>query len=264
MPGHVDILDQWVDHPHGRIFSRTWIPGGEPEGAGRPSPIVLFHDSLGCVALWREFPLQLSLATGRRVVAYDRLGFGQSDARCERPALDFIAEEATLYFPAVHRQLGLERFIAYGHSVGGAMAIHCAAAFASRCEALITEAAQVFAEDRTLQGIRAAKCRFDDGQIERLVKYHGGKARWILDAWTEVWLDPRFASWTLSDVLPLVSCPVLALHGEFDEYGSMCHPNWISQRCSGRSRVEILADTAHVPHGERLQQVVDLVSAFLR
>lgn len=228
------------------------------------SPIVLFHDSLGCVDLWRDFPVELCLATGRRVIAYDRLGFGRSDPRTGPPPLDFVAEEAAVYFPVIRGQLGLERFIAFGHSVGGGMAVQCAARFAAHCEALVTEAAQVFAEDRTLEGIREAKEQFKNpAQLERLAKYHGQKAKWVLDAWTETWLHPAFASWSLDGVLPQVRCPVLAIHGELDEYGSTRHPRLIGERCGGLAQVEVLADTRHVPHRERAAVVLRLVSEFV-
>jgi len=211
-PRASDILprDLWVDHPQGRIFAREWSPPGV--GAHRPtSPIVLFHDSLGCVELWRDFPAELSAASGRRVIAYDRLGFGRSDAREVLPELDFIAEEARVYFPAVREQLGLERFVVFGHSVGGGMAVNCAAAFAGACDALITESAQVFPEDLTLSSIAEAKGQFvDESQLQRLARYHGDKARWVLDAWTESWLHPGFAAWSLKSVLPQVRCPVLS------------------------------------------------------
>ena len=227
-------------------------------------PIVLLHDSLGCVELWRDFPAELSAATGRRVVAYDRLGFGRSDARAEPPALDFIADEAKTCFPLVREQLGFRRFIAFGHSVGGGMAVHCAAEFAADCEALITESAQAFPEDRTLQGVAAAKAKFrDEAQLRRLGKYHGDKARWVLDAWTESWLHPEFESWSLAAVLPRVRCPVLAIHGVDDEYGSTRHAEIIGELCGGPSRVEILADTNHVPHREQPETVLSLVSGFL-
>jgi pimeloyl-ACP methyl ester carboxylesterase len=256
--------DRWVEHPQGRIFTRSWAPGDPSEAARLASPIVLFHDSLGCVALWRDFPARLSRATGRRVIAYDRLGFGRSTPRTERLPLDFIAEEASVYFPILREQLGVQGFVAFGHSVGGGMAIQCAAESASDCEALVTEAAQVFAEDRTLEGIRAAREQFrDPGQVERLARYHGDKARWVLDAWIETWLHPGFASWTLAGVLPRVTCPVLALHGALDEYGSTRHPELIGERCGGPSRVEILAGTGHVPHRERTEAVLALVSRFL-
>ncbi|HJV25947.1 MAG TPA: alpha/beta hydrolase [Aromatoleum sp.] len=256
--------DHWIEHPLGRIFARSWTPSNATAASRSDTPIVLFHDSLGCVELWRDFPANLSAATGRRAIAYDRLGFGKSDARTGRPALDFVAEEATAYFPIVREQLGFQRFIALGHSVGGGMAIHCAAAFTADCEALITESAQVFPEDRTLESIAVAKEQFkDETQIGRLAKYHGDKARWVLEAWTESWLHPDFASWSLAPVLPSVSCPVLALQGIHDEYGSTCHPEMIGQLSAGPSQVEILPDTYHVPHRENPGTVLNLVSEFL-
>lgn len=256
--------DHWVEHPQGRIFARSWTPSGKACTAVPDRPIVLFHDSLGCVELWRDFPAELSAATGRRVIAYDRLGFGRSDPRAERPALDFVAEEAQVYFPVVRAQLGFERFIAFGHSVGGGMGIHCAATFGVDCEALVTVAAQVFAEDRTLRGIAEAKEQFkDEMQLKRLEKYHGDKARWVLGAWTENWLDPAFAAWSLTTVLPRVRCPVLAIHGIHDEYGSTRHPELIGQLCAGPSRIEILADTYHVPHRERPGVTLELLSEFV-
>lgn len=255
--------DRWVDHPHGRLFTRSWDNARDIGLPPEKAPIVLFHDSLGCVDLWRDFPAQLCAATGRRVIAYDRLGFGRSDPRQDKLALDFIADEARTFFPFVGEQLGLRRFIAFGHSVGGGMAINCAAQYASDCAALITESAQAFVAEETRQGILTAKQQFkEDGQLERLKKYHGEKARWVLDAWTETWLDPRFASWSLSDVLPAVRCPVLAIHGIFDEYGSTRHPEMIGQLCGGPSRVEIMEDSYHVPHRERPQAIVDMVSGF--
>ena len=255
--------DVWVDHPQGRIFAREWsLPGA---GAHRPaSPIVLFHDSLGCVELWRDFPAQLSAASGRRVIAYDRLGFGRSDAREVLPELDFIAEEARVYFPALREQLGLERFVVFGHSVGGGMAVNCATAFAGACDALITESAQVFPEDLTLSSIAEAKGQFvDESQLQRLARYHGDKARWVLDAWTESWLHPGFAAWSLKSVLPQVRCPVLAIHGMHDEYGTRVHPEMIGELSAGPAQVAILPDTFHVPHRERPEAVIELVCGFL-
>lgn len=256
----IATADHWISLPQGRLFARSWTPAD----TDTRTPIVLFHDSLGCVGLWRDFPAELCAATGRRVIAYDRLGFGLSDARADRPSLDFVAEESRDYFPALRAQLGLDRFIACGHSVGGAMAVHCAADYGADCEALITIAAQVFPEDRTLAGIRAAKEQFQDPkQMDRLRRYHGDKAEWVLEAWTESWLRPEFADWTLEPVLPHVRCPVLALHGVHDEYGTAVHPETIARLSSGRARVEIIPETYHVPHRERPELVAGLVQEFL-
>ena len=257
---HTTSQDTSVDGQHGRLFVRTW----SPETPSHLTPIVLLHDSLGSVELWRGFPSALCKATGRQVVAYDRLGFGKSDPHPGTLALDFIAREAEGDFAAVIRQLGIARFIVFGHSVGGGMAVNCAAHHGAACVALITESAQAFVEDRTVDGLEDARALFKDpGQVDRLKRYHGDKARWVLDAWIESWLAPAFATWSLRPVLPQVDCPALVIHGVDDEYGSPVHPALIAELSGGLARLELMADTRHVPHREREADVVAMVRAFL-
>ncbi|MBV8657298.1 MAG: alpha/beta hydrolase [Burkholderiales bacterium] len=257
-------VDAWVPSPHGRLFTRTWSPRSTPS-APLAAPIVLLHDSLGCAALWRSFPAALCAATGRQVIAYDRLGFGQSAPHPGALTMDFIAREAKESFAAVLQGLNIDRFALFGHSVGGGMAVNCAASYPGACIALVTESAQAFLEDRTIAGLQAARELFKDPeQIERLKKYHGDKAEWVLNAWIETWLAPAFATWSLAPILPQVHCPVLAIHGADDEYGTSKHPELIEQLAGGPAQVEIMADTRHVPHREREDAVVARVAAFLR
>lgn len=257
--------DQWVAHQHGRLFTRVWQPP-DPAGGHEPgSPIVLLHDSLGCVELWRGFPALLAAGTGRSVIGYDRLGFGRSDPHPGRLGLDFIADEATTYFPTVREQLGLDSFLAFGHSVGGGMAVHLAAAAGATCEAVITESAQAFVEDRTTTGIRHAQQAFTHAhQFSRLTKYHGDKAGWVLHAWTDTWLDPAFATWSLRTALPQVTSPLLAIHGSLDEYGSTRHPELITELAGGPTQLQILDSIHHVPHREAEAHIIDLVTTFTR
>lgn len=253
--------DHLVATPAGQLFARSWTPEG---AAADTAPVLLFHDSLGSVALWRDFPAALAQATGRRVVAYDRLGFGQSDACGETLTPAFVRHEAQANVPALAEQLDMARFVAFGHSVGGAMAVETAAAFGERCTALVTESAQTFAEDRTLEGIRVAKAQFTEpGQIERLARYHGDKARWVLAAWTETWLSPAFADWSIHAVLPAVRCPVLAIHGEDDVYGSLVHPRRIAASVAGTAETLLLPGCGHVPHREQPQPVLAAVARLL-
>jgi pimeloyl-ACP methyl ester carboxylesterase len=259
LDGMTDAQEIWIGTPNGRLFAKAWTA----EGVARP-PFVLFHDSLGCVDLWREFPAELARATGRSVIAYDRLGFGRSDAHPGRLRVSFVHDEAHEGFSALRDQLQIESFIAFGHSVGGGMAVGVAGAFPTRCHALVTESAQAFAEDRTLQGIRDAKQAFaQPGQLDCLRKYHGDKAEWVLNAWTNTWLSADFASWSLDADLPRVRCPVLVIHGDTDEYGSVRHPQRIGSLTSGPARVEILPDCGHVPHREQEGVVLNMIRAFV-
>ena len=169
----VTTQEKWIQGANGTLFVRIWSPA-------RPSaqsPVFLLHDSLGCVELWRNFPAELCARSGRQVIAYDRLGFGQSDSHPGKLGVDFVAREAETDFAALRQQLGIDRFIVFGHSVGGGMAVNCAASFGEASAGLITESAQAFVEDRTIQGIEEARELFKDpAQVGRLKKYHGEKA----------------------------------------------------------------------------------------
>lgn len=258
----VAMQEHWVTTDRGRIYTKRWIA----PSAARPAaaPIVLFHDSLGCVALWRDFPEQLARATDRDVIAYDRLGFGKSDAHPGTLRNDFIHDEARVDFHNVRDQLAIRTFVAFGHSVGGGMAVGCAAAYPGDCAALITESAQAFVEACTIKGIVEAKEGFQQpGQIDRLKKYHGDKAAWVLHAWTDTWLAPDFAAWNLDDDLHRLQCPVLAIHGDKDEFGSLLQPRRIADLGGHRSTPEILAQCGHVPHHEQRHIVLSLVGRWL-
>ncbi len=256
----VSTADRWLNGTGGELFARIW----SVDGAERRAPVILLHDSLGSVALWRDFPEKLCAASGRSIIAYDRLGFGRSAAHSGRLAADFVSTEASADFAALKSQLAIERFVVFGHSVGGGMAVHCAARFEDACVALITESAQAFVEDRTVAGIAEAKVLFQDpAQIERLKRYHGDKAQWVLDAWIESWLHPGFASWSLRPVLPRVACPTLVIHGAEDEYGSPAHPRLIAELVGGKVELRIMADTRHVPHREKEAEVIATVRDFL-
>ena len=249
--------EHWIASSAGRLYAKSWRPD---TGIFRP-PIILFHDSLGCIALWRDFPQQLAQSSGRQVIAYDRLGFGRSDARTDILQQNFMALEAEQAVPLLCEQFSIQEFVACGHSVGGGMAVETGARFSERCQAVITIAAQAFVEERTLQGIRIAQQEFRSAEtFAKLVKYHGSKTDWVLHAWIDTWLAPERAGWSLDPALEKLHCPVLAIHGERDEYGSEAHPHHIA---AGRGSVYFMPDTGHVPHRERPAQVLLAIENFL-
>jgi pimeloyl-ACP methyl ester carboxylesterase len=144
------------------------------------------------------------------------------------------------------------------------MALSIASLHPSQCKAVISESAQAFVEPRTLAGIEAAKKSFNHPkQFTKLNKWHGDKSRWVLDAWTQVWLSPQFRSWSLVPCLKDVQCPVLAIHGSNDEYGSEEFPKTIIKHVQGPTSLEILGGCGHVPHREQRELVLSLVTAFI-
>lgn len=257
----LEIRADMIDLPSGEIYVTRW----RPAVADSAVPILLLHDSLGCVAMWREFPALLAAVLGREVIAYDRLGFGRSTPRQTLPELTFIIEEGEAVLPALCDALGLQQVVLFGHSVGGGMALTAAglASFGSRCTAVVAVAAQAFVEPQTLAGIRAAQQFFAVPEnFQRLVKHHGERAAWVLNAWTHAWLHPQFADWRL-DHLAAVHCPVLAIQGDQDEYGSRAFADTIGRLVAGPSVVQVLDGVGHMPHREAPERVLAAVAEFL-
>jgi len=256
--------DLWIDGTHGRMFVRSWFPERDALHPNH-APILLLHESLGCIEQWKDFPSALAQATGRTVVAYDRLGFGRSDRLTAPPAPTFVEDEAAHGVACVLEHLGIERFVVLGHSVGGSMAVHCAARYPEACQAMITMSAVTFVEQRTLSGIRQARAWFaDPAQRERLRRYHGERSDWVLSAWIDTWLAPDFATWTLAHALPAVGCPSLAIHGDDDEFGSERHPQLIADHASGQVEQALLSGVGHVPHREQPELVLERIERFLQ
>ncbi|SFC01546.1 Pimeloyl-ACP methyl ester carboxylesterase [Marinospirillum celere] len=260
MTNLITTEDLYLKVPGGDIFVRLW----QPELCKSSLPIILLHDSLGSVELWRDFPQRLAEHLQQPVFAYDRLGFGQSSPRDALPSWHFVEEEAEVYFPELLRGLDIQEFALLGHSVGGAMALNVAAVYGQICRWVVTEAAQTFVEERTREGIRQAEKLFvDPSQFERLKRWHGDKAQWVLDAWIKTWLAPEFSDWNLSSALARIESPVLALHGDQDEYGSSAFPELIVRQVPTGAQMRLLSECGHVPHREQQEQVLAEIESFL-
>ncbi len=258
----ISATDHWITTDRGNLFARKWTP--TVRHPDRSATIVLIHDSLGSVELWRDFPPALAAATGRCVIAYDRLGFGRSDALKELLPPTFIQDEAATVIPLICEAFELNLIIPFGHSVGGGIAVTTAALWPERCVAVISESAQSFVENTTSEGLRAAKEQFKQpGQLERLARYHGAKARWVLDSWFKNWLAAYLAGWSLDEYLRGVRCPVLIIQGDQDEFGTLEHARRIARLASGPAQLVIIEGCGHVPHREQPQRILDEVARFL-
>ncbi|MBD3587660.1 MULTISPECIES: alpha/beta fold hydrolase [Salinimonas] len=253
------IKEQYIPTTDGDIFVKIWTP----EIVQSKISIVLLHDSLGSCNQWRDFPEKLANTLFMQVIAYDRAGFGNSYTRHTLPSINFIEEEADVYFPQVKKALELGRFIILGHSVGGGMAVNIAAN-EKDCLGAVTISAQAFIEERTLEGIQNAKQALQRPEmLSKIAKWHGEKAQWVINAWTEIWLSDEFRNWKLCQVKN-VFCPLLAIHGENDEYGSTAFPNYIVQNSSASAQVEIIENCGHMPHVTHTEVVLKAIASFIK
>jgi pimeloyl-ACP methyl ester carboxylesterase len=225
--------------------------------------LVFLHEGLGCVDHWRDFPRQLSEATGFGAFVYSRLGYGRSDTvELPRP-LSYMHDEALL-LPDVLKAVGIEQCILAGHSDGASISIIYAGSVArSGLKGLILEAPHVFAEEVGLQSIDKAREAFLTTDLpQRLARYHGKNLEGAFWGWNRAWLDPDFRSWNLEDYLPRIRVPVLVIQGEDDEFGTMKQVEAVQRQVSGPVEVLRLDRCGHSPHRDRPEEVLTAMTQF--
>ena len=247
----------------GRIEYARW---GAGSGGGAP-PLVLLHEGLGCVGMWRGWPADLARAAGREVFAYSRFGYGGSSAAELPRPLDFMDREARSVLPEVIERAGVGGGAApvlVGHSDGGTIALLCAAFGAAPITGVVTLAAHAFNEPRCIQGIEAAREAFRHGRLrERLARRHGAGTDDAFWGWCDAWLDPGFEHWTIEEDLARVDVPLLVVQGRDDPYGTLRQVEVIAERTAGPCRTLVLDDCGHSPHRDRAQATTGAIVRFL-
>jgi pimeloyl-ACP methyl ester carboxylesterase len=235
------------------------IPG-EP---GHPT-LVFLHDSLGCTALWRDFPAALGVATGCPTLVYDRQGYGQSSPfGSSWREVTYLEKEADV-LQQLLEQCTIEQAILFGHSDGGSIALLAAAKHPARIRAVVTEGAHIFVEEVTLRGIREAVPAYRTTNLpERLRKYHGEKTDAVFEAWAQTWLRNDYRDWNIERFLPRITCPVLVIQGGQDEYGTLAQVTGIVAQVAGEAQPLLIPFVGHTPHKDARQTVLHYSSMFI-
>ena len=227
----------------------------------RPT-IVMLHEGLGSVAMWRDFPAEIAKVTGCGVLAYSRYGHGKSERLREKRLPEFMHHEATVVLPALLDRLEIPQPILLGHSDGGSICIIYAACARSRPRALILEAPHVFVEERTVSSIRKIATIYRTTDLpERLGRYHNHVEE-MFWGWNEIWLDPKFRAWNIEDALDSVHCPLLVIQGQDDEYGTLAQVEVIQRRVPS-AKTLVLPDCRHSPHRDQPEAVLRAVAKFV-
>jgi pimeloyl-ACP methyl ester carboxylesterase len=225
--------------------------------------IVMLHEGLGSVSMWRDFPAQLASSTGCSVLAYSRYGHGKSEVLCEPRTLKFMHHEAGVVLPTLLESLGIQQPILFGHSDGGSICLIHAASFPAMTRGMILEAPHVFVEELTLQSIAKIREEFLGTNLRAKLARHHDHPDEMFYRWTDIWLDPGFRSWNIEDCLESVRCPVLVIQGEDDEYGTLAQVEAIRRRIRGAEALT-LVNCGHAPHRDQLQATLTAVMHFVR
>ncbi len=242
-------------------------------GADRARPLIVFlHEGLGSVAMWRDFPQRLCEAADCRGLVYSRPGYGRSTPRAddEQWGPDFMHRQAHEVLPALLEALGIDAVAGttqarpwlFGHSDGGSIALLYAVRFPSRVAGVMVLAPHILVEDVSVHSIERARDAYrNTGLRERLARYHDDvdSAFW---GWNRIWLAPTFRAWSIEAEIASIACPLLAVQGLDDEYGTLEQVRGIARRVPQTQLLE-LADCGHSPHRDQPERLIAASAAFI-
>lgn len=242
-----------------RLETAWWGPG--PDAA---PTIVLLHEGLGCIDLWRDMPERLQQATGWGVFAWSRFGYGQSDpAPLPRP-MTYMHEEATEILPRILDETGIRNAVMVGHSDGGSIAaIHAGRTRDPRVRGLVLMAAHFFVEDIAVESIAQIKADYETGALNaRLARYHRDVDN-AFYGWNGAWLDPRFRAFDLAPELIRITVPVLGLQGEDDPYGTKEQLTVLAHHVQAPVETRLISEARHAPQLEAPEPTLAAITRFI-
>ena len=235
--------------------------GPPPEEA---PTLVLLHEGLGSLGLWRDFPAKVQAATGLGVFAYSRAGYGGSDPDPLPWPLDYMEQHATTVLPQVLDAIGFRRGLLVGHSDGASIAaLYAGTVSDQRVRGCALMAPHFFVEQICLDAIAEAKRAYETGDLrDRLARHHGPNVDNAFYGWNTAWLADGFRTWDITDALHHIRVPLLVLQGLADPYGTAAQAAVAEQHCPAPVDVRLLAGTGHAPWREAEAETLDAIRGF--
>jgi pimeloyl-ACP methyl ester carboxylesterase len=247
---------------HLTVQGRTLEVHHIPSINGQVAELVLLHEGLGSVSHWKDFPARVASSTGCPVTVYSRYGSGHSELLTEARPVTYMHDEALRTLPDLLAQLHVENPILVGHSDGASIALIHAGAH-DQVRGLVLLAPHVFVEDLSIASIAEAKKIFETTNLpEKLARHHrdAGRTFW---GWNNIWLHPDFRSWNIEEYLPRISCPILAIQGLDDQYGTMAQVRAIARQARGPVEILPLADCRHSPQRDQPEAILAAITKFV-
>ena len=232
---------------------------------GEAPTVVMLHEGLGCVALWRDFPQALAQRTGCGVFVYSRAGYGLSDPVALPRPLSYMQDEAQDVLPPLLEAIGFRRGLLLGHSDGASIAATYAGSVQDhRVRGLVLYAPHFFVEEAGLEAIRAARVAYETGDLKaRLEKYHGPNVECAFRGWNGAWLDPGFRAFDILDAVAHIRVPVLIVQGRGDAYGTLAQLDAAEETAYAPVERVVIEACGHAPHLDQPEAALEATASFV-
>jgi len=256
----VEFVGIECDGQSARI-EHAWVGSDD----GKHPLIVFLHEGLGSLSMWRDFPQRLCEAAACRGLVYSRPGYGRSGARTSPLGPDFMHRQAQQVLPTLLAALGVHagKPWLFGHSDGGSIALLHAAHWPNQVAGAIVLAPHVMVEDLTLASIAQARQAYLETDLRSKLARHHADPDSAFRGWNDIWLDPDFCDWNIEAEISAIACPLLAVQGLNDEYGSLEQIDRIARRVKGSESL-VLADCGHSPHRDQPAALIKACTDFIQ
>ena len=239
------------------------IVGPDDAQARRQTMLVLLHEGLGSVAMWKDFPDSVAARTGHSVLVYSRHGYGQSAQLTQPRGVDYMHHEANTVLPELLSHLEVRDPLLIGHSDGASIAIIHAGS-GNAVGGLVLMAPHVFVEQVSIDAIAEAKRAFETNDLgAKLARYHDHPES-MFRGWNDIWLHPDFRGWNIECFLPAIRSPLLVIQGEDDPYGTMAQVDAIERGASGPVKKLVFSGCGHSPHIDCTNDTIEAIDAFVQ
>ncbi len=227
--------------------------------------IVMLHQGLGSIALWRDFPRAVHEATGLRVLVYSRWGYGNSDPVTAFPhGADFMHRGALVELPDLLGKLGIVKPVLLGHSDGASIALlHAAHRPAPAPLAVLAMAPHVMLERESIISLAKARVAYEEGDLRgKLARFHADVDS-AFYGWNVTWLLPSMRAWSIEAEMAAIECPTVIVQGEGDEYGTPAQLEAIKTHSRGAAETLLLRNCGHSPHIDQRAATLDALKRLL-
>lgn len=235
--------------------------------SGKPDApvLVLLHEGLGCVDMWKSFPQALAEETKFGVFVYSRQGYGRSDASILPRQASYMHDEAEV-LEKLLTKIKIRNYFLVGHSDGASIAsIYAGSDPQNNFQGLVLLAPHFFVEELSIESIAKIKAVYQQGELrERLKKYHGEQVDNAFRGWNDIWLSNDFKQWNIEECLPRISVPTLLIQGEDDEYGSEAQVEAGRNLIKAAVTVRMLANCGHSPQSQAEVETLSEISRFCK
>lgn len=237
----------------------------EQTGRGKHA-VLLLPGALGSTKT--DFGPQLKSLSKERftVVGWDPRGYGQSRPPDRDFPPDFFERDAKDAVDLM-KTLGFSKFSLLGWSDGGITALVAAARNPDLIKKMVVWGANAFVSQHDLKLYNEVRdvSKWSARMRQPMEEVYGEQV--FAKLW-EAWVDgiAQFAhrpeGSICMELLPLISCPTLIIHGEKDPMVPILHPEYLLKHIKG-SRVHLMPEGKHNLHLRYADEFNKLVEDFL-